>query len=92
LSKNKKDEYNFIYDNGDDSGIDYSELDENEDPEEVIVRLKETLGKGPCPKCGKVSMVPDAKGFCYYCLECGWAESQDAYLRDLAGYPVEYVD
>ena len=59
---------------------------------EVVARLKETLGKGPCPKCGKVSMVPDAKGFCYYCLECGWAESQDAYLRGLAGYPVEYVD
>lgn len=36
MSKKKKDEHDFIYDNGDDSGIDYSELDENEDPEEVV--------------------------------------------------------
>jgi hypothetical protein len=59
----KKEGYDFIYDNGDDSGIDYSELYENEDPEEVIAELRETLGKGPCPKCGGDSMIPDDKGF-----------------------------
>jgi ribosomal protein S27AE len=88
----RKDEHDFIYDNGDDSGIDYSDLSESEDPEDVIAELRETLGKGPCPKCGKTEMVPDGKGYCYYCLECGYAENQDAYLRDLAGYPVEYED
>jgi ribosomal protein S27AE len=88
----EKKEYDFIYDNGDDSGIDYSDLDENEDPKEVIAELKETLGKGPCPKCGEDSMIPDDEGFCYYCLECGYAENQEVYLRGLAGYPVDYVD
>lgn len=31
--KNDFDEYEDIYDNGDDNGIDYSELDENDDPD-----------------------------------------------------------
>jgi len=88
MSKKKNDEYEYIYDNG----INYSELDENDDPEEVIAMLKETLGKGPCPNCGEISMIPDDNGFCYYCLKCGYAENQDAYLRGIAGYPVKYID
>jgi predicted RNA-binding Zn-ribbon protein involved in translation (DUF1610 family) len=85
-----KDEYDFIY--GEDDGIDYAHLDENESPEEVIARLKEELGKGPCPRCGEVEMVPDEKGYCYYCLKCGFADEANLYLRELAGYPTEEVD
>ena len=91
---NKKEDYEYehIYDNGDDSGIDYSDLDENPDPEDVIDELRETLGKGTCPSCGELSMVPHKNGHCYYCLECGHAENPEAYLRWIAGYPVEYED
>ena len=89
---NKDYEYEYIYDNGDDSGIDYSDLDENPDPEDVIDELRKTLGKGTCPKCGEVSMIPHKGGHCYYCLECGHAEHPEVYLRWVAGYPVEYED
>lgn len=42
-------EYNhdYIYDNGDDSGIDYSDLTENEDPEEIIDAMRGTNGREP---------------------------------------------
>lgn len=88
MSKNKE-EYEFIYDNGDDSGIDYSDLSENEDPDEVIARLEESLGRGPCPQCNNITMVPDDKGVCYFCTECGYAEHKELYLRGLAGYSIE---
>lgn len=89
FGKKKKDEYDFIYDNGDDSGIDYSEPNENEDPDQIVEQLKTDLGKGPCPKCGKISMIPDNTNTCYYCLDCGYAEHEYVYLRDIAGYPLE---
>jgi len=92
MERKREDEYDFIYDNGDDSGIDYSDLSEAEDPEDVIDRLRETLDRGPCPECGKVSMVRSEQGNCYYCLDCGYAEHEALYLRSLAGYPIESED
>lgn len=70
------------------AGLIIPSLMKNE-PEDVINELRETLGKGPCNKCGKIAMVPDEKGICQYCLECGYAENEHLYLRDLAGYPTE---
>jgi len=90
--KREKDEYDFIYDNGDDSGIDYSALSEAEDPEDAVDRLREELERGPCPKCRKVTMVRSETGVCYYCLDCGYAEHEVIYLRNLAGYPMETED
>lgn len=43
-SGKKKDEYDIIYD--DEDSRNYEELDENEDPEEVIERLRGTIGRG----------------------------------------------
>ena len=64
-SKNRKDEHDYIYDNGDDRGFDYSDLDENEDPEDVIDRIRGTIESGDCMLCGaKNSMKYDTICHC----------------------------
>lgn len=47
--RKKKDEYDVIYD--DEDSRNYEELDENEDHEEVIERLRGTIGRGDCLYC-----------------------------------------
>lgn len=86
------DEYDFIYDNGDDSGIDYSDLSENEDPEDVIDSLRGTIGRGDCIYCdSKDSMEYD--GFvCFICSHCGKSVHEDIYYRWAAGYPIDFDD
>lgn len=81
----EKDEYDAIYD----TEMDYSELDENEEPEEVIDRLKGVIGRGDCLYCkAKDGMKYD--GFiCFVCSECGKTVHEDLYYRWAAGYPIE---
>lgn len=90
-SKKDKDEYDFIYDNGDDRGFDYSDLDENEDPEDVIDSLRGTIESGDCMLCGaKNAMRFDT--ICFICSECGESVHEDLYYRWAAGYPIESDD
>ena len=87
----KKDEYDRIYDYDEDSR-NYEELDESEDSEEIIERLRGNIGRGDCLYCdGKNTM--EYEGFvCFICSKCGKSVHEDIYYRWAAGYPVEFED
>jgi hypothetical protein len=90
---NKKDEnHDYVYDHGDDGGIDYSELDENEDPEEVVNELRGTIGRGDCLYCGAKNGMKYEGFVCFICSECQKSVHEDIYYRWAAGYPVEFED
>lgn len=92
----KKDEYDYIYDNGDDDDIDYSELDgyefedSEEDVDEAIDRLRGTIGRGDCLYCNAKNGMKYDGFICFVCSECGNSVHEDAYYRWAAGYPVEF--
>lgn len=88
----KKDEYDYIYDNGDDSGIDYSELDENEDPEEAVDRMRGTISRGDCIYCGAKNAMEYVGNICFVCSKCGQSVHEDIYYRWAAGYPIDFSD
>ena len=48
----KKDTYEDVYDYGIEDNTRYEELDENEDIEDIIERLRGTIGRGDCLYCG----------------------------------------
>ena len=88
-----KDEYNDIYDNGDDDGIDYSELDGYEFEEsidEAIDRLRGTIGRGDCLYCNAKNGMKYDGFICFICSECGNSVHEDTYYRWAAGYPVDF--
>lgn len=90
MSKKKKDEYEEIYDNGDDNGIDYSDLDENEDPEEAIEEIRGTIESGDCIYCnGRNTMKYDGS-ICFVCSKCRRSTHEDIYYRWVAGYSIEF--
>ena len=86
----KKDEYDYIYDNGDDDGIDYSEPVENDDPEEAVDRIRGTIGQGDCLYCNAKNGMKYDGFICFICSECGMSVHEDIYYRWAAGYPVEF--
>ena len=89
---NEYDEYNDIYDNGDDNGIDYSELDENDDPEEIIDSIRGTVTRGDCILCNAKNAMTYDGFICFICSECGNSVHEDTYYRWIAGYPVSIED
>ena len=98
LFRKKKSEYdeiynNDIFDNGDDEGIDYSELDQyefeatEEEIEEAINQIKNSgITSGDCFYCrGKNTMKYDGC-ICFNCTKCGGSIHEDDYYRWAAGY------
>lgn len=93
MSKKK----DFIFDNGDDSGIDYSELyesevEEDEDEDEIIRRLKGTVQSGDCMYCGAKNAMKYEGNICFVCKKCGMSTHEDSYYLWLSGYDIEYDD
>ena len=87
---NKKDEYYRIYNYRNKGNTDYEIVDENEDPEEVIEKLKGTIGRGDCIYCyAKNGMKYDGL-ICFICSECGNSVHEDIYYRWAAGYPINF--
>ncbi len=90
--RKKWDEYDLIYNYDIDDSRNYEELDENEDPEEVIERLKNTIGRGDCIYCGaKLAMEYDGH-ICFICSSCGKSVHEDVYYRWAAGYSIDFED
>ena len=87
------DDRNDIFDNGEDDGIDYSDLDEYDEEEaieEEIAPLRGTIEVGDCIMCGaKLSAVFNKECNCFYCSECHYAVDEDFYLMWLKGFHVE---
>lgn len=89
--KKKKDEYEFIYDNGDDSGIDYSDSSEC-DPEEAVAGLRGNVSSGSCLYCGAHNGMKYEGNICFICSVCGRSIHEDLYYRWMAGYEIEMDD
>ena len=82
-----KDEYDSIFDNDD-----YSELDENEDVEDAIDRLRGNISSGDCIYCHAKNGMKYEGNICFVCSECGKSTHEDIYYRWAAGYDVEFDD
>ena len=80
-------EYEEIYDN-----MDYAEVDENEDPEEVIESLRGTIGRGDCLYCNAKNGMKYDGFICFICSKCRMSVHEDVYYRWAAGYSVEFDD
>ena len=90
--RKKRDEYDLIYDYDIDDSRNYEELDENEDPEEVAERLRNTIGRGDCLYCGTENGMEYDGHICFICSECGKSVHEDIYYRLAAGYIIEFED
>jgi len=95
--QDRTDEWKDIFDNGDDDGIDYSDLgdewDDEDDDEELAVeqaieRLKGTIKDGDCMFCGSKGTAHYDGNF-FFCKECHYVVEEDFYYRWYAGFPVE---
>ena len=91
-SDKKKDEYDLIYDYDTEDSRNYEELDENEDPEEAIERLRNTIGRGDCLYCNAKNGMEYEGHICFICSVCGKSVHEDIYYRWAAGYPIEFTD
>ena len=85
----KNDEYDVIYEYDFEDSRCYEELDENEDEEEVIDRIKGTIGRGDCMYCGSNNAMEYEGHICFICNVCGKSVHEDIYYRWAAGYPIE---
>lgn len=90
-SGKKKDEYDRIY-NYESNEIDYEEPDENEDPEVVIDRLRNTIGRGDCLYCNSKHAMEYDGQICFICKMCGRSVHEDIYYRWAAGYLIDLED
>lgn len=86
----KKDEYDRIYNYNSEDGMEYEELDENEDPEDVIDRIRGTVGRGDCIYCSAKNAMEYDGHICFICSACGKSTHEDIYYRWVAGYPIEF--
>lgn len=94
LKKKDKSEYEHIYDNGDDSGIDYSDLSgyESDEAEEYAIDAYEDIYDDPsfedvydpdgnevhCDMCYGIMGRKDGK---YVCRECGRTMEREYFLN-----------
>lgn len=91
-SNEKKDEYDLIYDYDSEDSRNYEELNENESPEEVIERIKGTVGRGTCIYCNTKDTMEYEGTICFICTKCGMSIHEDSYYRWLAGYPIKFEE
>ena len=91
-SGRKRDEYDIIYGYDEEDSRNYEELDENEDPEEAIERLRNTIGRGDCIYCGTHNAMEYEGTICFICSVCNRSVHEDIYYRWAAGYPIEFED
>lgn len=84
----KRNEYDLIYDTNDD----YEELDENEDPEELIEKLRGTISRGDCLYCNAKNAMEYDGVICFICNKCGKSVHEDIYYRWAAGYPIKFEE
>lgn len=90
--RKKRDEYDIIYNYDNEDSRRYEELDENADPEEVVDKLRATIGRGDCIYCDAKDGMEYEGHICFICSSCGRSVHEDVYYRWLAGYPIEFED
>lgn len=92
FGSNKKDEYDRIYNYDDEDSRNYEELDENEDIEDIIESLRDTIGRGDCIYCGASNAMEYEGNICFICSKCGKSVHEDLYYRWAAGDSVVLED
>ena len=92
LSSKKKDEYDRIYGYDIEDSRRYEELYEEEDIEEAIERLRNTIGRGDCIYCGAKHAMEYEGHICFICSVCGKSVHEDVYYRWAAGSAIEFED
>lgn len=85
----KRGEYDVIYEYDFEDSRCYEELDENEDVEEIIERLRGTIGRGDCIYCGAKNGMEYEGHVCFICNTCEKSVHEDLYYRWAAGYSIE---
>lgn len=88
----KRGEYDVIYEYDFEDSRRYEELDENEDMDEIMERLKGTIGRGDCIYCGASNGMEYEGHICFICKSCGKSVHEDIYYRWAAGYTIEIED
>lgn len=91
-NKKKKDEYDRIYGYETEDSRNYEELDENEDPDDIIESLRNTIGRGDCLYCGGKNSMEYEGHICFICTECGKSVHEDIYYRWAAAYSIDFED
>lgn len=89
---NKRDRYEDIYDYGIEDNTRYEELDENEDIEDTIDRIRGTIGRGDCLYCGAKNSMIYTGDICFVCNKCGNSVHEDIYYRWVAGEEINFED
>lgn len=81
MRSDKKDEYDRIYDydDDDDNSTNYEDPDENGTPEEVVEKLRGTIGRGDCLICGGRLIMEYDGNICFTCSKCGMSVHEDTY-------------
>lgn len=79
--KKKGEDYDIIYDYDIEDSRNYEELDENEDVENKIDRIRGTIGRGDCMLCGAIDAMRYEGGVCFVCSKCGESVHEDIYYR-----------
>jgi hypothetical protein len=92
VGRKKRDEYDIIYNYDIEDSRNYEELYEDEDPEEVIERLRGTIASGDCVYCGGKNTMEYVGDICFVCSKCGMSVHEDVYYRWAAGYDLEFED
>lgn len=84
-------DYDDVYYDEEDGRM-WEDLDENEDPDDVVESLRGTIERGDCIYCGGKLTMTHEGNVCFICSKCGKAVDEDIYYRWIAGYPVEFED
>lgn len=86
------DEYKEIYTPDDEDSRSYEEVNENEEPEDIIKRLKGTIKSGDCLYCGGKNTMTYEGNICFVCSKCKKSTHENIYYLWAAGHPVEIDD
>lgn len=88
----RKDSYEDIYDYDVEDNTRYEELDENEDVEDIIKKIRGTIGRGDCIYCGAKNAMEYVGDICFVCSKCKKSVHEDIYYRWIAGEEITFED
>lgn len=86
-----KDEYNKIYNYDIKGDTKFEDLD-FDDSDEVIERLRNTIGRGDCLYCNSHLTMEYDGTICFICSKCGRSVHEDVYYKWASGQDIEFED
>lgn len=89
---NEKNKYEDIYSYDIEDNASYEELDENEDIEDTIEKIRGSIGRGDCVYCGSKHAMEYVGNICFVCSKCEKSVHEDIYYRWVAGEEIKFED